>query len=443
MSKRSIIAVLDGRDESDTRSVKPRTDNSILLLNSTQAAPSRPPPFQQPYQLLSFSYTSLPSPQDASQRIRSLEWNNSSMKYFISPPKSANLAYGYERWIKRPEEKGRLDGLLEACLRSECEGERRRAGVIAWRGVITKILTAPYEDCDGWDLNVMCVDETLYLEEHLSEEKLREKSNLTGKHRLMTYYGYSFESYCTSDAPSRPRETQPVNGWGGDVDTNVQWCSIVKTKLDSTRMVIGGEVDCVRDKNTGRPDTFVELKTSIAIRPGNRNDEAKFEKKLLKFYIQSFLLGVPEVVVGFRSPSGYLQTVQTFKTMDLPRSVRGKSGAWDPTICLAWGARVFEFLRAQIYDNDDERGVWRATFTPGVGLSIRRLGVEDVGDVRAGDEEDRVGFMPRWYWERVHRQDDTSRSGDVGSEPNTEEPQILPKPEISKKNSATIHGWQI
>ena len=30
------------------------------------------------------------------------------------------------------------------------------------------------------------------------------------------------------------------------MDTNVQWCSVVKTKLGDTRMVIGGEVDCVR-----------------------------------------------------------------------------------------------------------------------------------------------------------------------------------------------------
>jgi len=80
-------------------------------------------------------------------------------------------------------------------------------------------------------------------------------------------------------------------GWGGDVDTNVQWCSVVRTKLGDNRMIIGGEVDCVRDKYTGRPDTFVELKTSMTIR--GPQDEGRFEKKLLKFYFQSFLLGVP------------------------------------------------------------------------------------------------------------------------------------------------------
>lgn len=63
---------------------------------------------------------------------------------------------------------------------------------------------------------------------------------------MQTYYGYAFESWCTASQPDSP------SGWGGDVDTNEQWCSVVKTKLGDTRMVIGGEVDCVR--GTG-PDT--------------------------------------------------------------------------------------------------------------------------------------------------------------------------------------------
>ena len=65
------------------------------------------------------------------------------------------------------------------------------------------------------------------------------------RQRLQTYYGYAFESYSTSDAPTRPISAPP-NGWGGDVNTNVQWCSVVRTKLGDTRIVIGGEVDCVK-----------------------------------------------------------------------------------------------------------------------------------------------------------------------------------------------------
>jgi RAT1-interacting protein len=74
------------------------------------------------------------------------------------------------------------------------------------------------------------------------------------KNRLQSYMGYAFESYCSSSAlnPSEDRSRLP-NGWSGDVDTNVQWCSVVKTKLGDYRLLIGGEVDCVR----GRLDSHV------------------------------------------------------------------------------------------------------------------------------------------------------------------------------------------
>ena len=45
-----------------------------------------------------------------------------------------------------------------------------------------RILTAPYEDSNGgvWDLNVMDVDGTLYLEEHTNDAKLAEKYAFNG-----------------------------------------------------------------------------------------------------------------------------------------------------------------------------------------------------------------------------------------------------------------------
>ena len=68
------------------------------------------------------------------------------------------------------------------------------------------------------------------------------------RQRSQMYYGYAFESYCTCEMPNTrgPRSPKHPPGWGGDVNTNVQWCSVVRTKLGDRRMIIGGEVDCVR-----------------------------------------------------------------------------------------------------------------------------------------------------------------------------------------------------
>jgi hypothetical protein len=52
-----------------------------------------------------------------------------------------------------------------------------------------------------------------------------------------------------------------------------------------------------------------------------------------------------------------------------------------------------------------DAAVWRLTFRPGVGVELRKLDDAAVQDVEGGEgdkeEVDRVGFLPRWYWEEV------------------------------------------
>ena len=57
---------------------------------------------------------------------------------------------------------------------------------------------------------------------------------------------------------------------------------------------------------------WVELKTSAEIR--NDRDMLKYERKLLKIWAQSFLLGVPKIVVGFRDPQGILRRLEELET---------------------------------------------------------------------------------------------------------------------------------
>jgi RAT1-interacting protein len=86
------------------------------------------PPFQQPLPLLTFSYTP----------TRTLEFTDSALRYFVEPSRGADLNYGVERWIRRPEERGRIDGLLKAWGRVRSQGRIGEVGVVTWRGVMTK-----------------------------------------------------------------------------------------------------------------------------------------------------------------------------------------------------------------------------------------------------------------------------------------------------------------
>ncbi|KAG5636955.1 hypothetical protein H0H81_006303 [Sphagnurus paluster] len=460
MSKRSLSSYTNDGDghgtdahstgESSQPPRRPRLDyddSAITPSSSTRAQTltfpniskpaSKPTPFQQPTQILSFSYT--PS--------RTLEFSDSALRYFVEPPLGANLGYGYEQWIRKPDERGRIDGLLQAF--SKAKGlpgvALHDVGVVAWRGVMTRyadssqvydaladalfdrvrILTSPYEEREGWDLNVMFVNGTMYFEEHLSEERLKEKNEMEPRHRLQTYYGYAFESYCTSETPNRKASTRPGDpiGWGGDVDTNVQWCSVVRTKLGNTRLLIGGEVDCVRGKHTHQTDTFVELKTSLVIR--GRHDESKFEN-------HSFSEFPWEIVVGFRTPAGVVTTTQSFKTIEIPRLVRGKPGAWDPLICLEWGNTFLTFLKDVVSRRAiPDAAVWRVKFRPREGVSVEVLDATGVEDVQGG--EDRTGFLPTWYWDELH----AKRSVE-------ETPLALDREDKATPPSMVVNaGWQI
>ncbi|MCJ1307932.1 decapping endonuclease targeting mRNA [Agyrium rufum] len=122
-------------------------------------------------------------------------------------------------------------------------------------------------------------------------------------------------------------------------------------------MVIGGEVDAVWDfkpENKDDPINWVELKTAAEIE--SDRDIIKYERKLLKFWIQSFLLGVPKIIVGFRSKRGILQRLEELETKNIPGSVkRNGRGTWDGNLCINFTAEFLEWLKVTVVGD----GVWR------------------------------------------------------------------------------------
>ena len=98
--------------------------------------------------------------------------------------------------------------------------------------------------------------------------------------------------------------------------------------------------DCKPDRKSD-PINWVELKTSEEIK--NPKDMFKYERKLLKFWAQSFLLGVPKIIVGFRSRDGILRSVQELDTIDIPNMVKKQSKEpWDSNLCLTFTAKFLD-----------------------------------------------------------------------------------------------------
>lgn len=147
--------------------------------------------------------------------------------------------------------------------------------------------------------------------------------------------------------------------------------------------------------------------------------------------------------MGFRTPSGVVTAIQSFKTMEIPRQVRGKPGAWNPLVCLEFGDTFFRRIK-EVVTTVDDSSVWRASFSPGVGVSVRLLDKAQVTEVING--EDRVGFLPRWYWDDLiaaRGKAKLSASHVAEAQPSSASPSSSRAPVPISPPPATHAGWQI
>lgn len=124
--------------------------------------------------------------------------------------------------------------------------------------------------------------------------------------------------------------------------------------------------------------------------------------------------------------------------------VRGKQNAWDPQICLSWGDTFLAWIKSNVeVGNDSPPGragsVWRVNFTPHVGAQFALLQEEERREVEAG--EDRVGFLPKWYWKEVQDVSGSS-SSTSGVRPGPSRSSAPPTPSASAPATLPT-GWQI
>ncbi|XP_037544904.1 decapping and exoribonuclease protein [Nematolebias whitei] len=322
--------------------------------------------------------------------------DNRQLRYYVEPDKSPNfdLRDGYkDRYVKRDENvKERLDHVLKwivaniSKLKSKGTTNSSRAldfDFVTWRGHLTKLLTTPYETREGWLLAVTRFSGTLYISEVETEAARRERENRAERNQEMMYWGYKFEQYmCADDTHSLPDPS-------GVVNTNEAFCTVVHTRLTEHKLLFSGEVDC-RDKDPDAPPPpacYVELKTSLEIcTPKQRSNFHRF--KLLKWWAQSFLPGVPRVVAGFRDHGGTVVSVDTFPISKVSQLIKNEHNCWKPTVCMNFCSDFLSFVK-RIATEDNHSVVYLFSWEPhrDVTYSVHR------------DSE--FSFLPPWYTEAL------------------------------------------
>ncbi|KAJ4367008.1 decapping endonuclease targeting mRNA [Neocucurbitaria cava] len=318
--------------------------------------------------------------------------DESGINYYIPPPMGVDMKEGFETF-KHYEEKEdlHLDSLLQALItkeRKEGKEKRVQGDFVTWRGMMTKIMTAPFDNFAEFSMFATLHDGTIYIEEDFpsrAAERAAESSRPPPRHQhpdqqsreMMTYWGYKFETLSLIPTPPATTPREEIERHQRSVVSNyAQHCSIVNTSFGPHSLILGGEVDglLAPKPTTDIPIPWVELKTSEELPPPhlqNHRDITKFERKLLKFWAQSFLLGVPTIIVGFRSKSGVLRSLQTFGTQDIPGMVRRGTGVWDGNVCINFATEFLGWLK----DVVQGEGVWSIRLRKKSGVvEVRRVG---------------------------------------------------------------------
>ncbi|KAH9298573.1 hypothetical protein KI387_030255, partial [Taxus chinensis] len=242
----------------------------------------------------------------------------------------ADLNEGFETFVdKREDLECHGFGDLLDCIRNK-NIPLNNIHFVTFRNNLNKILETAYNRHDPWEMGVHRRNGTVYLDVHRLPERPQTEID-----RRRTYWGYSFEQLATKGLNESESEVSHI------VDANVEYCAVIRTKLGAHRIIMGAEMDCYDNSSRDGKKYYIELKTSRELE--TRTLERFEKQKLLKYWIQSFLAGVPRIIIGFRDDAGRLCRTQVFGTDDIRQSVKGKN-YWQGGVCLSFADEVLCWL---------------------------------------------------------------------------------------------------
>ncbi|KAI9291298.1 RAI1-domain-containing protein [Neoconidiobolus thromboides FSU 785] len=211
---------------------------------------------------------------------------------------------------------------------------------------MTRILIAPYQNRESMKLEIIKLNNIIYI----NDIKVKEQ-DISERNKMFCFYGYKFETLSTIPKLTNDKEEleKMLKERSNEiVDNHIESASVFETKLGEHSLLMGAEVDCIDDTNR---NSYVELKTSRIIE--NEKQQFSFERyKLLKFWAQSYLAGIPKIVIGFRDDNGMLKQIKTLNTLEIPNMVKGKRSEWDPNVCLCFANGFFNWLKQNISGNN-------------------------------------------------------------------------------------------
>ena len=269
-----------------------------------------------------------------------------ALRRYSAPRLPASLSSGFTDFVPKRDDKANAEQCLLDAVERYAE-QTSKAHFVTYRNNLNKLLATLHCPNDDWCIGVKrLADQRWLLSVRDTRRRRDEELSQSDAQRLMSYFGYRFEALCTGHDPSTP------------IDANDEYVGLFNCKLGDHRLAVAAEIDCVDDSGT-----YVELKTNKLL--ASKRLVGTFERfKMFKFWVQSYLVGLPRVIVGFRDEDE-LRKVQAFDTLELPGlAAAGAQGrpSWRPQACLGFADAVLTWLREALDAADGEAYV--ATYDP-------------------------------------------------------------------------------
>ncbi|GFR12862.1 decapping and exoribonuclease protein [Trichonephila clavata] len=177
-----------------------------------------------------------------------------------------------------------------------------------------------------------------------------------------------FGAFYNVDAPnSKPNLSIPVN-------EKEEYCIVLKGRLNNHTLLYSAEVDGKDpfyrslDGDPTSTQCYIELKTSRMITSDRQHfNFCRF--KLLKWWLQSFLVGIPKVICGFRDDHGIVRNLEIFPVSDMPKEPENQ---WSPSSILNFTSRFMDYIRTHVI-KDDPNVVYKFYWRPGCPITCEEL----------------------------------------------------------------------
>jgi len=301
----------------------------------------------------------------------------------VKGPVQFNLQAGFKDRKKKLMVSEGLDSMLKWILHNRSKFKTSEGNLstdfICFRGLLRLILNTPYEQRDPWVMRITKWRGTIYILQVETETEKERKLNLTERDEQFQYWGYKFEQYMT--------RTKDVDS--SSVNENEEFCCMFRSRIGEFSVMYGAEMDgyksdSVEDIKELKPAGFVEFKTSRIIE--NHRQDKNFRKfKLIKWWAQSFLVGIEEIQCGWRDDKGIVSEVEHFPLNSIPKMAVD----WKPNVCANF-LLAFMFSLKQSIQTDTLDKSYRLSWDPRAGFKME-------------EEHNQTSFLPLWFTDHIFK----------------------------------------